>query len=84
MLRRLIAAVGHAPALWLFYREPLPHAVRRPNAIAVGATLMAMAAAGLLAEPANRWSVVFWTWIVGHFAWGAYLLVKLPEPLSGD
>ena len=80
MLRRVIAAVGHAPALWLVYREPLPKVVRFPNLIAAVVTVGAMVAAYRLAADAEPWMAVLWTWIVGHFAWGAYLFVKLPPP----
>ena len=83
MLRRLVALVGHAPGLWLMYREPLPPPVRRPNAVAVALTLMAMATAGLLAPAGQRGMAVLLTWLVGHFAWGIWLAVKLPEPDGG-
>ncbi|MEM6988947.1 MAG: hypothetical protein AAF721_00575 [Myxococcota bacterium] len=84
MLRRIIAAVGHAPALWIVYREPLPPVVRRPNLIAALATLAAMIAGGVLAPAEQRWVTVFWVWLAGHFLWGAYLFAKLPPPLSRD
>jgi len=80
MLRRVIAAFGHAPALWLVYREALPKVVRRPNAFAAVGTVLAMVVAGVATPADARWAAVFWTWIVGHFAWGAYLFVKLPDP----
>ncbi len=83
MLRRLVALVGHAPGLWLVYREPLPAPVRRPNVVAVGLTLAAMAAAGLLAPDGRRGVAVLVTWIVGHFAWGIWLARALPEPDHG-
>lgn len=80
MLRRVIAFFGHAPALWLFYREPIPPPLRRPNALAIGLTLAAMAAAYLLATDGGVGRAVLVTWLVGHFAWGTYLAAKLPEP----
>lgn len=84
MVRRIVAALGHAPALWLFYREALPQPVRRPNVFAAVSTVLAMGAAGVLAPPELRWIAVFWTWAIGHALWGVYLFVKLPPPLSGD
>lgn len=83
MLRRIVAFFGHAPGLWLMYREPLPKPVRRPNAIAVGLTLAAMVAAGVLAPAGQTGWAVLVTWVVGHFAWGTWLALKLPEPDDG-
>jgi hypothetical protein len=80
MWRRVIAMVGHAPALWLVYREPLPRAVRRPNLYAVLATLTAMLVAGVRAPPGGRLTAVLVTWAIGHGLWGIYLFVRLPPP----
>jgi hypothetical protein len=79
MLRLLVALVAHAPGLWLFYREPLPTALRRPNLIAVGLTLIAMAVAALTAPAGARALPVLGLWAAGHFAWGAYLCARLPR-----
>ncbi len=84
MLRRTIAFVGHLPGLWLVYREGIPHALRRPNLLAVGATLAAMGVAGVGAPAGSRGWAVLITWGVGHFAWGAYLAFHLPPPHVSD
>lgn len=82
-LRRLVAFGGHAPALWLFYREALPVPLRRPNVIAVAATLVMMAVVPFAARAAGAATEAGWlvlgTWLVGHFAWGTFLAVKLPD-----
>jgi RsiW-degrading membrane proteinase PrsW (M82 family) len=76
---RLAAWLGHAPALWLLYREPLPRSLRLPNVLAVLATLAAMAAAWfLVADLPQRVLAVVATWLVGHVAWGTYLTRRLP------
>lgn len=77
-LRRLVAWGGHAPGLWLCFREPLPSSLRRPNAVAVLLTLVAMLVAGLLASPSERLAAVGATWLAGHVLWGSYLAWKLP------
>lgn len=78
-MRRVVAFFGHAPGLWLVYREPLPHIVRRPNAIAVALTLTGMALA-FFTVPSQPGLAVLVAWLVGHFAWGTYLALKLPRP----
>lgn len=80
MIRRGLAFFGHAPALWLFYRETIPPPLRRPNAIAVMLTLAAMAVAYLLAPGGSPGMATFVAWVVGHFAWGAFLAARLPDP----
>ncbi len=79
MLRRIVAFFGHAPALWLLYRETIPTPLRRPNAIAVLLTLSAMAAAYALAPGGSPGMATLVAWIVGHVAWGAFLAIRLPE-----
>lgn len=82
MIRRIVAFFGHAPALWLMYRETIPPPLRRPNAIAVVLTLAAMAAAYVLAPSGSPGIATLVTWIIGHVAWGAFLAVRLPEPTT--
>jgi hypothetical protein len=77
--RRLLALVGHAPALWLCYRQPLPRPLWRPNAIAALATLAAMLAAMVAAS----WTLLGVAFAVGHMGWGAYLAWRLPNPPRG-
>jgi len=82
MLRRVVAFFGHAPALWLFYRETIPPPLRRPNAIAVMLTLAAMAAAYEVAPGGSPGLATFAAWVVGHLAWGAVLASRLPAPTT--
>lgn len=82
MLRRLLAFFGHAPALWLFYRETIPVPLRRPNAIAVALTLAAMAASYALVPEGSAGVATLAAWILGHFAWGTFLAARLPPPDS--
>ncbi len=82
MLRRVIAFFGHAPALWLLYRETIPPPLRRPNAIAVALTLTAMAVAFGLAPGGSPGLATLISWVIGHFAWGAFLAIRLPAPTS--
>src|SRR5262245_58258567 len=51
--RRLVAWLGHAPGLWLCYREPLPRELRAPNARAVAATLVAIGVAVVVVDRAT-------------------------------
>lgn len=80
MLRRVIAFFGHAPGLWLMYRETIPPPLRRPNAIAVALTLLAMAVAYVLASG----TAAFVAWLIGHFAWGAFLAARLPDSATSE
>ena len=77
--RRGLAFLGHAPALWLFYREPLPKRLRVPNIIAATATVGLMVAVYQTATP--RWRVrgALAAWLAGHFAWGVYLAREVRE-----
>lgn len=77
MFRRFVAFAGHAPGLWLLYREPIPKPLRVPNAIAAGATLFAMGLGGVLGGEA-RWTWVGALWLAGHVLWGLYLAIRLP------
>ena len=81
MRRRLVAFAGHAPGLWLFYREPVPRELWALNVILLGLTAAATAAAAVATEGAARWPVAIATWAVGHVIWGAILAARLPaEP----
>lgn len=75
--RRGLAFVGHAPALWLFYREALPRPMWLPNAVAVLATLVTVAAAWRTSPLA-----ALGAFVIGHFAWGAFLAWRLPASTS--
>ncbi len=78
MLRRCIAALGHAPALWLLYREKLPPPLIRQNVLAVGATLLVVLLAASLAPPGRRVAAAVAAWLCGHLAWGVLLFFRLP------
>lgn len=80
MWRRLVAAFGHAPGLWLVYRESLSDEVKRANVVAVALTIVAMVAAAVLSPEGRRGMAVVVAWLVGHALWGAYLFVRLPPP----
>ena len=77
MMRRLVALVGHAPGLWLAYREPVPRELWRANVVAVAATIVAMVASLAFIDEGG-WLRPLVPWLVGHFAWGAYLAWRLP------
>jgi hypothetical protein len=77
MMRRLVALVGHAPGLWLAYREPIPPELRRANVVAVMATVVAMAAALVFVDEGG-WLRPVVAWLVGHLAWGMFLAWRLP------
>ena len=83
-LRRFVAFIGHAPALWLFYGESLEERLHRPNLVAIALTLALMAivpvAAHLLWETTTVWPYVFVAWVLGHVAWGVFLAVRLGPP----
>ena len=79
MLRRWVAALGHAPALWLLYREKLPRPLVRQNVIAAIATLVVIMLAASLAPPGRRFAAAVAAWLCGHFAWGILLFVRLPD-----
>jgi hypothetical protein len=68
----LVAFAGHAPGLWLA-RHRLTPVTKRQNVIALGATLVAMAASWVLASEASRGRWVLVVWLVGHFAWSTWL-----------
>jgi hypothetical protein len=76
--RTLIAFAGHAPALWLFYRETIPRGLWAANGVAVGLTLLAMLAAGLTADRDGTVAAVGVTWLICHVIWGAFLARRLP------
>lgn len=78
-LRRAVAWLGHAPGLWLCYREPLPRPLRRPNVVAVLGTLAAVTTAVLLAPHDGAALAALLTWATGHVAWGSYLAWHLPS-----
>lgn len=83
MVRRLVALFGHAPGLWIVYREKLQPELRRANLMAVAATLIAMAAIVCFLDEA-RWIGVLVAWLVGHLSWGAYLARRLPARAGSD
>jgi hypothetical protein len=71
--RRLFALFGHAPGLWLCYREAVPASFRGPNALAF---LLVVVAVVFAARTSYLAAAV--AYVVGHLAWGAYLAWKLP------
>jgi hypothetical protein len=71
--RRLVALLGHAPALWLIYREPLPKHLRLINVLAAVATVGVMAAVYRVAAPPWKFRGALVSWLAGHLAWGLYL-----------
>jgi hypothetical protein len=76
MMRRLVAWLGHAPGLWLAYREPIPRELRGANVAAVVATLIAIGV--VAANVDDGWLRFAVPWLVGHVLWGAYLAWRLP------
>lgn len=77
-IRRLVAWGGHAPGLWLLYREPIPRPLRRPNLYAAVGTIAAIGIAVAGAPAGQRLIAGLATWAVGHVAWGTYLAWHLP------
>ena len=75
--RRLVALFGHAPALWLVYREPLPKRLRVMNIIAVTATLGLVIVTYQIAPSPWRVPGALATWLIGHVAWGVYLASRV-------
>jgi hypothetical protein len=75
--RRLVAFFGHAPALWLIYREPLPRRLRLMNVVAAAATSGLVVAAYQIAAPPWRVPGALAVWLIGHFAWGLYLASRV-------
>lgn len=83
MQRRLVAFFAHAPGLWLCYRERLPAHLLRHNLGAVLCTLLAMSAPLFIpALSEKKLGFAASAWLIGHFAWGAYLAARLPESSS--
>lgn len=81
--RRAAAWLFHAPGLYVFHGEKLAPPVLRANAVAAVLTVAAIAAALALAPPHLRIFAAIGAWLVGHVAWGAYLVAHLP-PRDGD
>jgi hypothetical protein len=77
--RGLVVFLGHAPALWLFYREPLPKRLRVPNIIAATLTVGFMVAVYHAAAPPWRVRGALVVWLAGHLAWGAYVAREVRE-----
>jgi hypothetical protein len=69
MTAAVVAFLLHAPGLRFFFGALSARALRE-NAIAVAATLMAMAAAALATRSGYA---VFACWLVCHFAWSTRL-----------
>ena len=77
--RRFVVWLTHAPGLWLFYGETVPPRLRAANAIAAGATLLAVIVAAVVADAGHRLIAGLTVWLVGHAAWGSYFAWRLPE-----
>lgn len=71
--RRLFALFGHAPGLWVGYREAVPAGFRGPNAIAFVLTVVGVVLAARVSYLAAAVA-----YVVGHFVWGGYLAWRLP------
>jgi hypothetical protein len=82
-LRRAVAWLGHAPGLWLLYREVMPARLRWANVLAVLGTLAAMGLATALVEGAPWWQAALLAWIAGHVVWGTILAWLLPPRDAG-
>ncbi|MEZ4449512.1 MAG: hypothetical protein R3B09_08530 [Nannocystaceae bacterium] len=65
----LVAFCGHAPGIWILTGARLTPALARVNLVALGLTLAAMAAAGLVSAPDGRLFAVLYAWLIGHFVW---------------
>lgn len=79
--RRAAAWLFHAPGLFLIHGEKLAPRVLRANAVAAVLTVAAIAAALYFAPPPQRIFAAIAAWLVGHVAWGSYLVRHLPpEP----
>jgi hypothetical protein len=74
LLTAAVAFAFHAPGLWLFFRGRLGSATRWRNAIALAVTLGAMAATFIATRSAIATTAA---WLCGHFAWGAWLAVRV-------
>ena len=68
----LVAFLGHMPGL-LLVGHPLDPQIKRQNAIAVAATLVAMGASWWLAPGGRPGLAVLVVWLFGHFAWSSWL-----------
>jgi drug/metabolite transporter (DMT)-like permease len=81
--RRLVAFLGHAPALWLVYRERLPRRIIIANAVAAAGTLAAVFLATRRSPRPLRAAAL--AWAAGHVAWGTLLAAMLPRrsPMPG-
>jgi intracellular septation protein A len=75
--RLLIAWVGHAPGLWLIYREKLPRSLIAANAVAVFLTAIAIACVLVSGRFVHRIATAIVVWIFCHVLWGSYLVWHL-------
>lgn len=70
----MIAFLAHAPGLYVLGRRPMSPAYRRWNVIALAATALAMAAAGLALHERGQAGVgIAVAWLLGHTAWSVVL-----------
>ncbi len=70
-----LAFVFHAPGVVVLAGRRLTRRARRVNLLALALTLLAMAAAYLLAVDGGVGRAVLVTWLVGHFAWSVLFSV---------
>ena len=78
-MRRAVAFVLHAPGLRLVYSERLTPALARYNALAVIATFGIAYILYDTAPEGEAMTRALIAWCIGHFAWGGYLALNLPE-----
>lgn len=69
----VLAFAGHVIALKILTRCRCTPWMVRLNVIAVALTVVAMAVAGVLAEPGHAGWAVLVAWLVGHFGWSMVL-----------
>lgn len=77
--RQLVAFAGHAPGLWLLFKEPVPRRLWVMNAALLLLTAVLTVVVASLIEGATRWPAAVGTWALGHTVWGLILAAGLPH-----
>ena len=78
-VRQAVAFAGHAPGLWLLFREPVPRALWALNVALLSLTAAVAVTAAVIIEGPARWPSAVGAWAVGHGVWGAILAARLPD-----